>query len=156
MRDDHPAVAVRPVVREDADAVQALLEDELGQSQAREVAARALGGGDREHRALVAVRDRRLVGVALYGDLLGSDNVVCLRALVLASHDDRETASQLLCALEETARAAGARFVFAELSDEPAVRHTMASLRGAGYHEETRIADYIRDGVDLVFFRRRL
>ena len=160
MQDAHSTTVVRPIATGDAESVRALLDVALGNTphlaHGLDVVDRALLGGDREHRALVGTRNREIVGVACYGDLLGSENVVELHLVALASPDEREAASELLRAVDDAARAAGARFVFAELPDDGTLGSTFASLADAGYREETRIADYIRDGVALVFLRRTL
>lgn len=144
----------------DTEAVHAVLDASLAGTpyleRAREILGLALEGKDREHRALVATRDAQIVGVAAFGELLGSDRV--MRILVLAVRDRREyEAARLLAdAVGEEARDADARFVFAELPDDTTSRHTIAELEDAGFYEETRIADYVRDGVPIVFLRRDL
>src|SRR5262249_38781829 len=124
--------------------------------RAHEAIALALGGDDREYRALVARRRRQIRAVACYGDLLGSDNVMELHVFALASPGERDVARELLGAVDDAARAAGARFIFAELPDHGTLGSTYTALHAAGYREETRIADYVRDGVALVFLRRTL
>jgi hypothetical protein len=160
VQDADSTIVVRPIAAADAESVRALLDVALGSTphlaHGLDVVDRALGGGDPEHRALVALRNRQILGVACFGDLLGSENVVELHLVALASPLERATASTLLRAVDDAARASGARFVFAELPDDGTLDTTFASLRNAGYREETRIADYVRDGVALVFLRRTL
>lgn len=154
-------IASRPLEPRDAAAIRALLDLALGitpyAERAHEVIALALSASGLEHRAIGAFRAGQLLGVAGFGDLLGSDRVVRLHVLVLSpsvAHD--VVGRHLLHAVDDAARAAGARFVFSELPDDLALRATADALRDFGYHEEARIPDYLRDGVALRFLRRDL
>jgi hypothetical protein len=65
--------------------------------------------------------------------------------------DDEGTCAALAAAVRSVASAAGERLVVAELPDDPAVRHAIAALRGSGFDEETRVDDFIADGIGLQF-----
>ena len=160
MSDDPALITVRPIEGRDRESTQELIAVALdGTShiaRAREVLEISLGRHDREHRALVAERSGRIVGVVCHGDLIGAERVARLHFLALASTNEREAARELIRAVDAAASSAGARFVFTELADEPPAAATFAALREADYREETRIADYVRDGVALVFLKRSL
>ena len=135
----------------------ALLDRDLGATslleRAREVCALAIaGGGDDEHRALVATRGAALAGIVLFGAWAGTAGGARLHAL---AGDDQSRDVLLAAALGES-RAAGARYLLAELADEPALRPLREALRRAGFGEEARVADLVRDGVDLVMLARPL
>lgn len=160
MPNAQPTIAIRPIAASDAEPVLTLLDVALAGTPhlapAQEAIALASGGDDREYRALVALREGQIRAVACYGDLLGSEKVIELHLMALASPEEQDVARELLAAVDDASRASGARFVFAELPDDGTLDATYAALHDAGYREETRIADYVRDGVALVFLRRTL
>ena len=49
----------------------------------------------------------------------------------------------------------GVRLVVAELAGDPATGPIAALLAGAGFEREAEIADFYRDGVPLILWRRR-
>ena len=135
----------------------ALLDRDLGASslheRAREVCTLAFARPrDEEHRAFVAARGARLSGVILFGAYAGTVGGARLHAL--AGDDDARDA--LLAAALAACRASGERYLLAELADEPALRPMLESLRRASFTEEARVADLVRDGVDLVMLARPL
>jgi hypothetical protein len=150
-------VRIRPIEGRDAGAVTALLDATTGHTslrdRAREVTNLALGSGDREHRAFVADDGRELCGIVVYGELLGSDRVMRVHFLGFSRSAEGQ---RLLDAVNDAARESRARFVFIEIADDPALRDTLRVLEDAGYRQEARIADYVRDGVALLFLRRSI
>jgi hypothetical protein len=119
-------------------------------------AASAGGGmGDAEHRALVAPREEdgagRLAGVVLFGDWAGTLGGARLHAV--AGGAAREA---LLAAAASACRSRGARYLLAEMPDEPPLRAVLDALRAAAFVEMARVPDLVRDGVDLVMLERAL
>ena len=159
----HSAVAtvlIRPIEPRDRHGVDALLRAILRGSSSlergREVVSLALGASNREYRALVALADGDIAGVVAFGELLGSDGVIRLHLLASRASQYREVDGQLLAMVEDTAKGVRARFIFAEIPDDQASRKMLDALDAAGYAEEARIADYVRDGVPLILLRRPL
>jgi len=153
-------VRIRPIEPRDRETADALLRAAegagLSPGRSREIIDLTLGSGGREYRAVVADADGELVGVAAFGELLGSDRVMRLHLLALRAPKHHEVGVRLLAAVDDAAKAAEARFIFTEMPDEPALSHTREALASAGYSEQARIADYVRDGVALVLLRRPL
>jgi hypothetical protein len=64
--------------------------------------------------------------------------------------------ARLMQAVAAAARDAGARFLLAELPDDPAIGAVVALLRDNGFYEDARVPDFFRDGVALTFLRMNL
>jgi len=58
--------------------------------------------------------------------------------------------------VDETQAKAGARFLLAEMPDDPALGTVFALLREHGFREEARVPDFYREGVALTFLRLEL
>lgn len=156
-------LAVRPLRAGDGDACRALLaaaaRDTPYAARLLELLAQALAGGDAEVRGLVAVRQGEIEALALHGIVAGSigaGRLHCLVARPAAEDGDEDAAALLLRSVDASARSAGARFLVAELPDDPAAAALAAPLRRHGFHEEARVADFFRDGIDLLFLRLAL
>ena len=141
---------MRVPVRAELPLALALLDRDLGgtslHERAREACEAAFAGRDAEHRALVAARDAGIAGVVLFGAWAGT--VGGSRLYAVAGDDEAREA--LLAAAVAACRAAGERYLLAELADEPALQPMIADLRRAGFREAARVADLVRDGTDLV------
>jgi hypothetical protein len=59
-------------------------------------------------------------------------------------------------AVRDIARDAGARYLLAEMPDDPALGTVLALLRDHGFEEEARVPDFFREGVALSFLRLNL
>jgi hypothetical protein len=53
-------------------------------------------------------------------------------------------------------RQAGAKFLLAEMPDDPAIGTVLSLLKHHGFREEARVPDFFRDGVALSFLRLTL
>jgi GNAT superfamily N-acetyltransferase len=125
--------------------------------RALEVLGLAERGGDPEHRALVVARDGTVAGLALFGTVSGTAGGARLHTAVLAPGvDASDVGARLMQAVVTTARDAGARFLLAELPDDPAIGSVLALLRDNGFYEDARVPDFFRDGVALTFLRMKL
>jgi ribosomal protein S18 acetylase RimI-like enzyme len=155
------ALAPRTLEPDDAVGARVLLGAVLGVTpyldRVTEVLARAERGDDPEHRALVIARDGMVAGLALFGEVAGAEGVVRIHgALLLGSVDVGDVGQRLIDAVVDTARASRSRLLVAELPDDPALGAMFGLLRAHGFVEESRVPDFYRDGVALVFLRRVL
>ncbi len=124
----------------------------------RDALRRALAGENpREHGGLIAQREAQVVGVAVYGFVAGAEGAGRMHAMAVAPDSRRHgIARQLIEAFVDDLARRGARFVIVEMPDaaEMAIGRTL--LMNARFAEESRVADYFRDGVALAFLRRDL
>jgi hypothetical protein len=147
-------VAVRALQPDDAGAARALVLAQFSatkyESRIREQLEIALRGDDAECRGIVAVRpgEARVRALALSGTIAGAPEVVNLHALV---GDDRDGMRMLAVAVRD----ADARLIVCEMPDDAPFNVTVQVLRELGYEQEGRVADFVRDGVDLILFTWR-
>ena len=151
----------RPLLPEDAQATRTLLMGTLGVTpyidRALEVLALAERGNDAEHRALVIARDGTVAGLVLYGAVAGTLGAARVHTAVLAPGVEvDDVGTRLMRAAADQSRQAGARFMLAEMPDDPALGSILALLREYGFREEARVPDFFREGVDLEFLRLEL
>lgn len=114
-------------------------------------------GSDSEHRAMVIARDGTIAGLVLFGTIAGTAGGTRLHTAVLApgvQADD--VGARLVRAVGDICRNGGARFMLAEMPDDPALGNVLALLRKHGFHEEARVPDFFRKGVALMFLRLTL
>jgi GNAT superfamily N-acetyltransferase len=115
------------------------------------------GGIDREHRGIVIARDGTVAGLALFGVIAGTMGGARLHTAVLApAVDVDDVGTRLIDAVMAAARAEGARYLLAEMPDDPALGTVLTLLRETGFTEESRVPDFYRDGVALTFLRLAL
>ena len=118
---------------------------------------RALAGGDDEAWALVAERDGGLAGVVLLGLVAGAVGAGRLQLVVVAEGARRAgVGSALLDAAAADAASQGARFLLAEVPEDPRLAAAHALLRVGGFRVESRIPDFVREGIGIAFLRRDL
>jgi GNAT superfamily N-acetyltransferase len=152
------ALDPRSLLPEDAQGTRILLMGALGVTpyidRALEVLEFAERGNDPEHRAMVIARDGTVAGLALFGKIAGTAGGARLHTAVLAPGvraDD--VGGRLMRAVSDAARSSGARFLLAEMPDDPALGTVLALLREHGFREEARVPDFYREGVALTFLR---
>lgn len=157
------ALRVRPLSAADAAAARALLDAERARhpyaARAIEIldAVTAAGEPGAEYRALVAEAGGAVVGVAIHGLVPGTVGAGALHTAAVAAGERRRGVGRALVDAAAAALAAlGARFAIAELADDPSLGSAAALLAAAGFDEEARVADLVRDGVALRFLRRPL
>jgi hypothetical protein len=121
-----------------------------------EILALAERGHDPEHRALLVERDGTVAGLVLYGIIVGTIGAAKVHAAMLAPGVSANVGIRLLDAAATQMRADGARFLIAEMPDDPALHAPADLLRTCGFVEESRVPDFYRDGVALCFLRREL
>lgn len=152
------ALAPRPLRPDDAGAARVLLMGALGVTpyvdRALEVLELAKQGDHPEYRAIVVERDGTVAALALFGEVAGADAAARLFTAAVAPGVERsDVGGRLVDAVAEAARRDGARFLVAELPDDPAIGAVLALLREHGFREEARVVDYFRDGVALSVLR---
>jgi ribosomal protein S18 acetylase RimI-like enzyme len=64
-----------------------------------------------------------------------------------------EVGPRLMSAVVDALKKKGARFLLAEMPDDPAIGNILTLLRHQGFKEEARVPDFYRDGVALSFLR---
>ena len=157
MTDENPAIG--PLARAHGAAARALVLETLGGTPylgaALETLGRAIDSPPGEARALAAERAGECVGLVVHGTVAGTAGAgrVYLVA-VTASARLQGTASRLLDAAIAELHRARARFILAEVPDDPRLAPGRELLLRAGFAEESRVADFYADGVALTFLRR--
>ena len=122
--------------------------------RALEVLELAERGNDPEHRALVIARDGTVAGLVLFGSIAGTVGGARLHTAVLAPGVDADDVGErLMRAMANMSRESGARFLLAEMPDDPALGTVFTLLREHGFREEARVPDFFREGVALTFLR---
>jgi ribosomal protein S18 acetylase RimI-like enzyme len=117
--------------------------------------ARALTNDD--VNAIVAESDGRVVGVAAFGLVAGAEGAAKMHGMAVAPEAQRHgIARALIDALVGELTVRGARFVLVEFPDAPELAGGRTLLQHAKFVEESRVKDYFRDGIALVFLRRDL
>ena len=148
----------RPLGPDDAQSTRVLLLGALGVTpyidRALETLDRTERCPDDEHRGLLIERDGTVAGLALFGRITGAEGATRLNVLALAPEiDPDEVGGRLIASVSTLMRDEGARFLMAELPDDPALGSVLAVLREHGFREEARVPDFYRDGVALTFMR---
>ena len=155
------ALDPRSILPEDTQGTRFLLMGALGVTpyidRALEVVELAERGNDPEHRALVIARDGTVAGLVLFGTIAGTRGGARLHTAALAPGiDSADVGDRLMRAMATATREAGARFLLAEMPDDPALGTVFALLRKHGFREEARVPDFYREGVALTFLRLEL
>jgi len=146
------AIAVRPLMPEDADAARATVIDYFRGTRylARmlEVLDNALRFEDPEFLCLLATpaESGALDGLVLFGAVLGARLATKVHAVVAP---DPRVQLALLDAVRETCVRSGERLVVCELPHDTPFDIGAVALVASGYREEGRIEDFVRDGVAL-------
>ena len=95
--------------------------------------------------------DAGLAGFALWRMVAGTVGTAELLAVLVEPPVRwRDVGGALVGAVLDTPRRRGARLLVAELADDPALAPMHDLLAACGFREEARVADLVRDGVDLV------
>lgn len=124
---------------------------------ATETLRQALATTTAEARMMVAERDGAVVGVGVFGAIAGTVGTAKLHLLgVEADTRRRGIGAALLSAIAHALRGEGAHLLLAEIPDDPSLGAYRDLLRAAGFVEESRVPDFYRDGVALLFLRRDL
>ena len=128
------------------------------EARAIEVLRLALDAPGAEAEGIVAMRGDAVIGVAVYGELAGAVGAGRLHLVAVApGARGQGVGSALVAHAARALRERGARFLLAEVPDDPHVLGDYwALLVACGFFEESRVADFYRDGIALAFLRRAL
>lgn len=109
-------------------------------------------------RALASMSGEDIEGVIVFGIFGGTKGAGRLHLVAVESRKRREgVARALVNAAIESLAASGARFVLAELPDDPlALAGAREFLAALEFAEESRVDDFYRKDVALAFMRREL
>jgi len=113
----------------------------------------------RESRALIVLSSdsEDLLGVIVFGEVAGTVGTGKLHCInVTASARLQGIASRLIDAAISDLAEKQARFVMAELPDDPRIAAVQDLLLCNKFVEEARIPDFYADGVALICFRREI
>ena len=98
-----------------------------------------------------------MVGVAVFGCVAGAEGAAKMHGMAVAPDAQRHgVARALIEAFVAELQRRGARFVLVEFPDAPELAGGRTLLQHARFVEESRVKDYFRDGIALVFLRRDL
>jgi ribosomal protein S18 acetylase RimI-like enzyme len=111
-----------------------------------------------ECRCLVHHMDADVDALIVFGTFAGAAGAGRLHLVAVDERArGRGLGAALLAAASDVLRAEGARFLLAEVADDPPVLGDYwAFLAEQGFREESRVEDLVRDGVALAFLRREL
>ena len=155
-----PRAPLRPLREGDLDTALALLRDAAPEPSYADVLASVVESAalapTLETRGLVAERDGEVAAITVYGEYAGAVGAGRLHFVAVAARHRRHgLGAILLDAVTEELRARAARFILAELpEDRPALDAYIDFLRAASFTEESRVPDFHRPGVALLFLRR--
>jgi ribosomal protein S18 acetylase RimI-like enzyme len=117
----------------------------------------AADGNENESRAIVAERAGEIVGLGLFGEVAGAIQTGRVHFVSVTASARLHAIGIGLCeAAVADLASAGARLIIAELPDEPLLSPGRALLARCGFSETARVADYFRDGVDLIILQRAI
>lgn len=146
------APTLRALMPADERAARALLGSHFSGTRYRErmveLLESALRFDDPEYLAVLAFSesDGELVGLTMFGTVAGARAVVKIHAVVAREH---AVAFALLEAVRDASERSGERMIVCEVPDDAPFSIVADSLTTAGYSEEGRVPDFIRDGIAL-------
>jgi GNAT superfamily N-acetyltransferase len=157
-----PSLSLRPLHQGDVETALALLRDAVSapayvESLASVVRAAALTP-DVEQRGILAEVDGAPAALVVYGEFAGATGAGRLHLVVVdPRHRRRGLGTLLLERAGEELTTRSVRFILVELPDDrPTIDDYFALLRASGFNEESRVPDFYREGVGLVFMRREV
>jgi ribosomal protein S18 acetylase RimI-like enzyme len=110
-----------------------------------------------EYRAIVARDGRTLVGVIVFGEVAGARGAGRIYLVAVDGAARRRGIATAL--INEACRELAerrARFAMIELPAHARLASVRRIIERAGFREDGRMDDYVRDGVPLLFLRRQL
>jgi len=108
-----------------------------------------------EYQVIVASDDDRVAGIIVFGETPGACGAGCIHLIAVDGKARRQgVATALIDAACARLSEQGARFAMIELPADSRLAPARALAQRAGFREEVRVDDYVRDGVALVFLRR--
>lgn len=155
------AAAYRRAVDTDRPAMRGLIDHDVAGTPYATVVEYflrlAADGNENESRAIVAERAGEIVGLGLFGEVAGAIQAGRVHFVSVTASARLHAIGVGLCeAAVADLVSAGARLIIAELPDEPLLSPGRALLARCGFSETARVADYFRDGVDLIILQRAI
>ena len=153
-------VALRTLTGDDRASVLHLVAEAIGGTRYRELPMYFLrlalsGQCEDESRGIVAVRNDRVVGCALFGAVAGAVGTGRIHFVAVAPEARRLGIGTRMCeAAVSQLAAGGARSVIVEMPDDRAVADGHELLASNAFVEVARVRDYYRDGVALIVLNR--
>jgi ribosomal protein S18 acetylase RimI-like enzyme len=150
---------IRALLPNDLDTVCALVRGAVGGSpyEARlvEVARAAVLAPNVETRGLAAEEQGTVAGAAVYGEFSGAQGAGRLHFVAVADGArGRGIGTALVSCVARELRESEARFLLAEVPDDPArLGDYWALLARCGFREESRVDDLFRERIALAFLR---
>ena len=112
-------------------------------------------GKESESRVIVAEHAGEIVGFALFGEVAGAIRTGRIHFVSVTASARLHAIAVGLCeAAVADLVTKGARLIIAEVPDEPLLFPGRALLARCGFSETARVANYYRDGVDLMVLQR--
>lgn len=110
-----------------------------------------------ETLALTAMLEQLMVGVAVFGMVAGATGTAALHGVFVTDEIRRRgVGAALLRGVIKVLDADHTRMLIAEVPDEGSLAGYRAFLSNAGFFEESRIPDLIRDGVAMALWRKEI
>jgi ribosomal protein S18 acetylase RimI-like enzyme len=152
------ATDIRRIQPADLPAAIALVEREAASNEwlgrIPELLDLAANGDGRETRACCVAEGADIIGIGVYGSIAGTIGTTAIDAILIAPQArGRGLGPAIARFIRDDLRASGARLIIAELPDDRRLSEYRAVLWGIGLKEESRIADYYRDGTSLLQMR---
>ena len=156
---DRGRVVVRAFVPADTPAVRAIAAPAIGRLPCPEGARSAVDalftGRDPDSRGLVGVDGEHVVGFVVFGSIAGTVDTGRIQLVVVAPSERRRgIGTRLVEGAVGFLDRDRSRVIFVELPDDPSLAAAMHLLVRCGFHVDARVADHVRDGVDLAILRR--
>ena len=154
-------VTLRPVAASDSPSARALANTALGDAPFAEPLLTALDGALQrrtdEYQIIVACDGDTLAGLVVFGEIAGTLRTGRIHLIAVEGNARRRgIALALIDAACDRLRGRGGRLVVIELPMDPRLATAHRLAQRAGFHEEGRMDDYVREGVALVLLRRDL
>jgi ribosomal protein S18 acetylase RimI-like enzyme len=147
-----------PLLPRASDVVERALRDTHYLSGALDTLQSAVRAPGAEGRALASMVGDDVEGVIVFGVFGGASGAGRLHFVAVENRARRAGVARALVSTAIASLAAShARFVLAELPDDPReLGGSREFLEALGFHEESRVDDFYRDGIALAFMRREL
>lgn len=151
-------LTLRPLTPQDAPGARALADGVLTDApygaHLQGTLDSALTSATGEYLALVAAEESALAGLIVFGETAGARGAGRIYFIAVdANRRRRGIATALVEAACRDLTERGARFVLIELPDDPRLAGVRLAAARAGFREDGRVADYLSDGLSLLFLR---
>ena len=148
----------QPLLPRASEIVEGALHGTHYQTGALDALQAAVRAPSAEGRAFASMAGDDVEGVVVFGIFGGASGAGRLHFVAVENGARRAgVARALVSAAIESLAESHARFVLAELPDDPReLGGSRELLEALGFREESRVGDFYRDGIALAFMRRDL